>query len=1029
MSKKNLVFKKTLVAHALTVAFGVGVLAVGANQTAMAQSNTVGTVYGKVVAGTATSVVLKNTDTNLTRTVTIDATGKYQATALPSGHYKATLLKDSSVLATTELDVLSGQGAEPDFGAAANAGVQSIEVSARRSRIDVSNSTNGATFTAKELAKLPVARNVDAIIQLAPNTTRGDPTYAAGASFAGGGASENAYYINGFPVTNPLTQLGASELPFGAIAQADILVGGYGVEFGRSVGGVVNITGKSGTNNWEVGATASITPNALRATPLDYYYPVIGASNTKTTDGTLRFRRQDNSTEQKQVGAYVGGPIIKDKLFMFLAAEATTTDFSGVYNGRTSTTNAVNGWQQQTTKLNRYYSKFDWNITDNHRLELTALGDLPKVDNKYSSYDYTTRVVGSKINSSDHQENNGANGGEVQILKYTGNLTDNLTLTGSYGQSKATHIYQPAGYNPNVFQVAADANNQAPGFNYNSPQGFSGNLPFSGSTDTVKAFRLDLEYKLGQHTLRAGLDNNSMTSLNAGDSAAGGGNWTYLKSTTPNLPTAVAGGTVPALTPYGGLAAQGYYVEKILSSTVSNAYADQAAQYIEDRYQITKDILLTAGLRNEQFSNSNQDKVKYIEMKNQLAPRFSAAWDVNGDSSLKVFGSAGRYTVQMPTVVALRGANGSLNTNQYFAYTGTDANGSPTGLTQLTNVLSANNEYGQAKDPKVITSTGLKPSYQDEITLGFEKAYSANLNFGAKVTYRTLRSTIDDFCDQRPFDKWAARNNVSTANWQGFGCASFNPGEDNDFLVDFNDANPATARKNYTKVHLTAADLGFEKAERKYTAVDLFAEHPYRSGWYGKLNYTWSRSTGNTEGQTLSDTNTGQADVAATQTWDYRELMLYANGLLPNDRTHQIKAYGFYDLTPQLSVGGNLLLAAGRPRSCSGTNPTPADSPNYTSASHYCFGATGAQNIPSPRGTVGNLEWDRRLDLNIVYKPSFLSGLSLKLDVFNVFDAQTVQKVVERYNTANVRYAIYEGVLSYSAPRTAKLTAEYNYKF
>ncbi|MFZ6843312.1 TonB-dependent receptor [Undibacterium sp. RuTC16W] len=1029
MSKKNLVFRKTLVAHALTVAFGVGVLSVGVVPNAMAQSNTVGTVFGKVVAGSATSVVLKNTDTNLTRTIAIDATGKFQGTALPAGHYKATLMKDSTVLANAELDVFAGQGVEPDFGAAANAGVQSIEVSARRSRIDVSTATNGATFTAKELAKLPVARNVEAIVQLAPNTTRGDPTYAAGASFAGGGASENAYYINGFPVTNPLTQLGASELPFGAIAQADVLVGGFGAEFGRSVGGVVNITGKSGTNNWEVGAMASITPNALRATPLDYYYPIIGASNTKTTDGTLRFRRQDNSTEQKQIGAYVGGPIIKDKLFMFLAAEATTTDFSGVFNGRTSTTNAVNGWQEQKTKLNRYYSKFDWNITDDHRLELTALGDLPKVDNKYYSYDYTTRAVGSKVNSSDHQENNGANGGEVQILKYTGNLTDNLTLTASYGQSKATHIYLPAGYNASVFQVTADANNQVPGLNYASPQGFSGNLPFSGSTDTVKAFRLDLEYKLGQHTIRGGLDNNSMTSLNAGDASAGGGNWTYLKSTTPNLPTSVAGGTVPALTPYGGLAAQGYYVEKILSSTVSNAYADQAAQYIEDRYQITKNVLLTLGLRNEQFSNSNQDKVKYIEMKNQLAPRFSAAWDVNGDSSMKVFGSAGRYAVQMPTVVALRGANGSLNTNQYFAYTGTDANGTPTGLTQLTNVLSANNEYGQAKDPKVITATGLKPSFQDEITLGFEKAYSANLNFGAKVTYRTLRSTIDDFCDQRPFDKWAARNNVDTSNWNGFGCASFNPGEANDFLVDFNDANPATARKSYTKVHLSAEDLGFEKAERKYTALDLFAEHPYRNGWYGKVNYTWSRSTGNTEGQTLSDTNTGQADVAATQTWDYRELMLYANGLLPNDRTHQVKAYGFYDLTPEWTVGGNLLLAAGRPRSCLGSNPTPADSPNYNSASHYCFGVTGTQNVPTPRGTVGHLEWDRRLDMNVVYKPAFVKGLSLKLDVFNVFDAQTVQKVVERYNTANVRYAIYEGVLSYSAPRSAKLTAEYNYKF
>jgi len=47
---------------------------------------------------------------------------------------------------------------------------------------------------------------------------------------------------------------------------------------------------------------------------------------------------------------------------------------------------------------------------------------------------------------------------------------------------------------------------------------------------------------------------------------------------------------------------------------------------------------------------------------------------------------------------------------------------------------------------------------------------------------------------------------------------------------------------------------------------------------------------GNTEGQTLSDTVTAQADVAATQTWDYPELMVGSNGFLPNDRKHQFKA-------------------------------------------------------------------------------------------------------------------------------------------
>ncbi|HEX9173137.1 MAG TPA: carboxypeptidase-like regulatory domain-containing protein, partial [Telluria sp.] len=272
---------------------------------AMAQSNVVGSVYGTATPGAA--VVLKNLGTNQTRTVTADPAGKFQASGMAIGSWQVTT---GGKVATVE--VIAGQGAEAVLDAPV--AVQSVQISGRRSRIDVSNATNGAVFTARELSKLPIARNVDAIIQLAPNTTKGDPTYAAGASFAGGGVSENAYYINGFPVTNPLTQLGASELPFGAIAQASVLVGGFGPEFGRSVGGVVNIVGKSGSNNWEVGAMASISPSKLRSSYKDRYYANTGVN--PATDGTLRVRREDNELTQVTRGAYVGGPIIQDKLFM-----------------------------------------------------------------------------------------------------------------------------------------------------------------------------------------------------------------------------------------------------------------------------------------------------------------------------------------------------------------------------------------------------------------------------------------------------------------------------------------------------------------------------------------------------------------------------------------------------------------------------------------------------------------------------------------------------------------------------------------
>jgi hypothetical protein len=1023
--------KKTVLVRALQVAFAASALTMAVTQPAMAQSNAAGSIFGKVNPGAGDSVTLKNNDTNQTRTSALEANGTFRVTSLPIGNYTVTLTKGGATVGSTQLEVLAGQGVEAILPTGA---VQAVQVTGRRSRIDISNSTNGATFTARELDKLPIARNVEAIVQLSPNTTRGDPTYAAGASFGGGGASENAYYINGFPVTNPLTQLGAFELPFGAIAQAQVLTGGYGVEFGRSVGGVVNITTKSGTNTWEAGGQVSITPASTRAKYKDYMYGNTGAfpldaTHPNGTDGTLRIRREDNDLEQKVYSAYVGGPLIKDTLFGFVALEQTELESNGVYGARTALTNAANGWRDYKTTTKRYYAKLDWNINDNHRIEYTGIGDLPQTDTQYRSYDYATRAVGSAVNSSTHEEYGpfNPNGGQANIIRYSGNITDDLTVNALYGKSRASHIYEPAGYDPTLAQVSASPEARAPGLNYNGGQPFIDDQPVNGSQDRVTSKRLDVEWKLGSHTLRAGLDNNKMSSLNAGDALAGGMQWLYGISPDPTQQTNVPGGVMPAFAGNGPVAAQGFYVSRVLSSTVSNAYAGQDAQYLEDRWQVTKDVLVTAGVRREGFYNANQDNVKYVEMKNQIAPRVSAVWDVNGDASFKVFGSAGRYTLQMPTLIALRGANGSRNTSQYYSYTGTDSHGAPTGLVQLTPILSANNEFGQAKDPKTVAALDMSPSFQDELTLGLEKAFSPDLNFGAKATYRSLRSTIDDFCDGRVFTKYARDHNINTANYEGFSCASFNPGEANDFLVDY------AGNGTYTKVHLTREDLGFEKAKRTYAALDFFAEHPYRNGWYGKVNYTLGRSKGNTEGQTLSDTTTGQGDVAATQTWDYAQLMKYAYGPLPNDRKHQIKAYGFYDVTPELTVGGSALLASGRPRSCSGTNPNTQGSGdigfNYQSASHYCFGATGNQNTPSPRGTLGRLPWDKNLDLNITYKPTFLSGLALKVDVFNVFDSQVEQKVVERYNTNQARYALYESVLSYTAPRSMKFTAEYNKKF
>ena len=219
MQKKSKMLRQTLMARAFMLCFSAGALSGALSTAAMAQSNASGIVFGQVAAGSASAVQLKNVETNAARTVAIDAGGKFQATAVPAGRYTVTLVKNGAPMGTTEVEVLSGQGVHAEF---AQAGIASVKIEGRRTRIDVSNTNNGAVFTAKELERLPVATNLTAVALLAPNTTRADAAFG-GASFGGSGASENAFYINGFPVTNPLSNLGSSELPFGAVAQASVI--------------------------------------------------------------------------------------------------------------------------------------------------------------------------------------------------------------------------------------------------------------------------------------------------------------------------------------------------------------------------------------------------------------------------------------------------------------------------------------------------------------------------------------------------------------------------------------------------------------------------------------------------------------------------------------------------------------------------------------------------------------------------------------------------------------------------------------
>jgi len=307
-----------------------------------------------------------------------------------------------------------------------------------------------------------------------------------------------------------------------------------------------------------------------------------------------------------------------------------------------------------------------------------------------------------------------------------------------------------------------------------------------------------------------------------GSTRAGGLTWQYGRASNPNGAVFPAWGVTGSPASAGGLGVDGYFVNRIYIDQLAQPSVKQEAQYIEDRWQVTDRWLLSLGLRNEQFSNYTGTGEEYISQRHQLAPRLGAVWDVKGDSSLKLFANAGRYHLTIPNMTAVRGAAASRFTREFFTYTGVDPNtGVPTGLTPIAvdpntpyicpglgadgaTAVSANLECGNAPDPRTVSAIDIKSHYQDEYILGMEQALGSNMSWGAKLTYRDLKSGIDDICSE-------------TILALGISCPAFNPGRGNSFWVPQDDGT--LERRDFT-----FEELGVPKLKRKYYALDLYWE-------------------------------------------------------------------------------------------------------------------------------------------------------------------------------------------------------------
>jgi hypothetical protein len=943
-------------------------VALATHQAAFAQSNTSGYIFGQA-AGPGT-VSVENLSTGLKRDIATDAEGNFRAAALPTGRYRVTHNGESR-----EVNVNVGNGTEVSFAQDAAALDVVVVTGESVNPIDISSVESSSIFTEAQIDALPVARNVTGVALLAPGTTRGDTAFGNLASFGGSSVAENAYYINGFNVTNIYKGVAYAQLPFEGVAETQVKTGGYGAEFGRSTGGVINIITKRGGNEFKAGANLFWTPGALSEDSPDVHY----------ADGDIYNRNSNESSEALSVSAYASGPIIEDRLFFFALVQSNQRDTE-------SAGSVVNG---------RYYSnegddplwlaKLDWNISDNHMIELTGFSDKRKDDTLVSFQD-ANNDRGTDIGTTANEE-----GGSNFIAKYTGYLSDSFTLSALYGVGK----YKRQAISDNSCPLVVDLRdvaNPVPGCWSETTE----ERPDGG--DERVATRIDGEWILGDHQLRFGYDNEKWNTV--GGARYSGGEYFQYTNVVPGQ-TVLGGAVVPA-----GVTE---VVRRRVYENGGDVDVDQTAFYIEDTWQLTDNLLVYGGLRNESFDNKNPLGVSFTKIDNQIAPRLGLSWDVNGDSTLKVFGNAGRYYLPIAANTNVRAGGSELDYREWFAFSGIDPiTGRPVLGQQIgTRQVTSN---GTVPNPLSVADRGLDPMFQEEFIIGFQKELFGTWSGGVRAIHRDLKRAIDDFCDHRPIEAWADDNGFEYDGANVPTCMLFNPG--NGFAASID----VDGDGDLEQVELSAEDLGFDPIKRKYNAIEFFFERPFDGKWFMQGSWTIAHSYGNTEGYVNSDI--GQDDAGVTQAFDYPELMEGAYGNLPNDRRHTLKMFGAYKFNDQWQMGGNLLVQAGRPINCIGFYPDQNnEGASYGNSHFFCNGTL------VPRGSVGRTPWQKTLDLNLEYRPEALAGkFAVKADVFNVFNAHTVTEVSETGEDApGVAAAEYRLPTAFEAPRSVRLSVSYDF--
>ena len=274
---------------------------------------TSGTVQGDVLdekggSVPGATVEARNLDTNFTQTDTTNADGHFAFLSLAPGRYTLTISKSGfATVLQQNVNLTVGQTISIPVTLKVSSVAQQIVVTDVPT-VETTKTESSSTLNELAVANTPVlGRKFEDLLTLTPGVSivqgpDGDEINFNGQRGVFNNISlDGGDYNNGFFGEQLGGQRAAIDITLDAVKEFQVVASGANAEFGRTAGGVVNVITKSGTND-------------IHGSLFEYFRTESLAAATSDGKSLKDFQRN-------QFGGTVGGPIVKDKMFIFGAFE------------------------------------------------------------------------------------------------------------------------------------------------------------------------------------------------------------------------------------------------------------------------------------------------------------------------------------------------------------------------------------------------------------------------------------------------------------------------------------------------------------------------------------------------------------------------------------------------------------------------------------------------------------------------------------------------------------------------------------